>query len=142
MPNCNICSYHWEASVVKISVVSGSWNSFRSSGSDDKSARILNSIWEKSRKQSVKINLLLLNKNVCILTKLSQIKIQAWTAQSFLLALHKNNNNSSTAVENTSLKSYSPATDHTVPNSFIIFGCQLILLALCFYWQGLQIIHI
>lgn len=141
MSNCNIYSYHWEASVVKISVVSGSWNSFRSSGSDDKSARILNSIWEKSRKQSVKINLLLLNKNVSILTKLSQIKIQAWTAQSFPLALNKNNNNS-TAVENTSLKSYSPGTDHTVPNSFIIFGCQLILLALCFYWQGLQIIHI
>lgn len=65
IPKCNICSYHWEASEVNISVVSGSWNSFNSSGSADKSARILNSICEKSRK-SVRINLVLQRKNLSV----------------------------------------------------------------------------
>jgi len=46
-------------------VVSGSWNSFNSSGSADKSARILNSICEKSRK-SVRINLVLQRKNLSV----------------------------------------------------------------------------
>lgn len=121
-------------------MVSGSWNSFNSSGSADKSARILNSICEKSRK-SVRINLVLQRKN------LSVFKPSYYKTNHFFLL--KTNKQKQTAPKKpTKINSCRNCTLKKLESSYRLQGTWLhyyLQVSIHFnsslYWQALQITH-